>query len=163
MAQNAGKLFESDIKSSVPDRCWLYRLRDNASSFAGGEKTRFASSNICDYILFDDNTRTLFLIECKSTKGTSIPLTMIRENQINGLLEASKHNLVAGLLVNFRNENNDTFFVEIDKFVDMINSLNKKSFNVKDLEKIGAIRVESTKKRTRHTYNIEKLVNEMHL
>ena len=88
---------------------------------------------------------------------------MIRQNQIDGLLEASKHNLVAGLIINFRNENNDTFFITIDEFVDMTSSLNKKSFNVKDLESIGAIRIESTKKRTRYTYNIENLVKETHL
>ena len=88
---------------------------------------------------------------------------MIRQNQIDGLLEASKHNLVAGLIINFRNENNDTFFITIDEFIDMTSSLNKKSFNVKDLESIGAIRIESTKKRTRYTYNIENLVKETHL
>ena len=108
-------------------------------------------------------TRTLYLIECKSTKGTSVPLSMIRNNQIEGLQEASKHNLVAGILVNFRNENNDTFFILIDEFIDMMNSINKKSFNIKDLESIGATRVENTKKRTRYTYDIEKLVNELHL
>lgn len=94
----------------------------------------------------------------KSTKGTSIPFNMIRQNQIDGLLEASKHNLVAGLILNYRNEKNDTFFITIDDFVDMIGSISKKSFNVKDLEKYGAIRVESTKKRTRYTYNMEKLI-----
>ena len=102
-------------------------------------------------------------MECKSTKGTNIPLAMLRESQTKGLQDASKHNLIAGLLVNFRNINNDTFFITIDKFIQMMNSINKKSFNVKDLETIGAIRVENTKKRTRHTYNIEKLINEMHL
>ena len=123
----------------------------------------FASTNICDYIVFDDITRTLFLWELKSTKNTSVPLTMIRQNQIDGLLEASKHNLVAGLIINFRNEYNDTFFITIDEFIDMTSSLNKKSFNVKDLESIGAIRIESTKKRTRYTYNIENLIKEIHL
>ena len=88
---------------------------------------------------------------------------MIRQNQIDGLLESSKHNLVAGLIINFRNEYNDTFFITIDEFVDMTSSLNKKSFNIKDLESIGAIRIESTKKRTRYTYNIENLIKEIHL
>ena len=88
---------------------------------------------------------------------------MIRQNQIDGLLESSKHNLVAGLIINFRNEYNDTFFITIDEFVDMTSSLNKKSFNVKDLESIGAIRIESTKKRTRYTYNISDLIKEIHL
>lgn len=163
IAQNTGKLFESDIKASIPDRCWLYRLRDNASSFAGGANTRFTSSNICDYILFDDNTRTLFLIECKSTKGTSIPLTMIRDNQKKGLVEAGQHCLVAGLLVNFRNENNDTFFITIEDYVDMTESIGKKSFNIKDLTENGAVRVDCEKKRSRWKYNIEKFVKEMRL
>ena len=163
IAQNQGKLFEQDIKSSVPDTCWIYRLRDNASSFANGNNTRFTSSNICDYILFDDISRTLFLIECKSTKGTSVPLTMLRDNQTKGLQEASKHNLIAGILVNFRNDNNDTFFITIDEFTNMMQSINKKSFNIKDLESIGATRVESTKKRTRYTYNLQKMIEELRL
>lgn len=163
IAQNEGKKFENDIKLSIPDTCWIYRLRDNASSFSGGNNTRFTSSNICDYILFDDTTRTLFLIECKSTKGTSIPLSMIRSNQIEGLQEASKHNLVTGILVNFRNEKNDTFFISINDFTEMMNTIGKKSFNIKDLESIGATRIENIKKRTRFKYNIEKMINELHI
>ena len=108
-------------------------------------------------------TRTLYLIECKSTKGTSVPLSMIRSNQIEGLQEASKHNLVAGILVNFRNENNDTFFILIDEFIDMMNSINKKSFNIKDLESIGATRIKSVKKRTRYKYDIQDMINKLHL
>ena len=161
MAQNAGKLFEADIKASIPAHCWYYRLRDNASSFAGGKNTRFASSNICDCLIFDDNSMTLFLIECKSTKGTSVPLSMIRENQIRGLLDASQHRLVAGLLVNYRNENNDTFFIKIKDFVYMVDGLNKKSFNSKDLIENGGFKVENNKKRTRYTYNLEKLIKEI--
>ena len=115
IAQNEGKIFENAIKSSVPNTCWIYRLRDNASSFAGGNNTRFASTNICDYIAFDDISRTLFLWELKSTKSTSMSINMIRQTQIDGLLEASKHNLVAGLILNYRNENNDTFFIAIEK------------------------------------------------
>lgn len=163
IAQNAGKVFENDFKTSVPDTCWIYRLRDNASSFAGGTNTRFTSCNICDYIMYDDKTRTLFLIECKSTKGTSIPLTMLRENQIKGLQEASKHMLVAGMLINFRNENNDTFFLLIDEYLDMMESLNKKSFNIKDLESIGATRIKSEKKRTRYKYDVQGMIDKLHL
>lgn len=161
--QNEGKKFEADLKSSVPDTCWLYRLRDNASSFANGTNTRFTSSNICDYILFDDITKTLFLVECKSTKGKNIPLSMIRDNQIKGLKDAGNHMLVAGFLINFRNKKNDTYFITIDKFLNMINGIRKKAFNIKDLENFGAIKIESTKKRTRYTYNIQKMINELHI
>ena len=159
--QNAGKLFENDFKKSIPDTCWVYRLRDNASSFANGDNTRFTSSNICDFILLDDNTKTLFLIECKSTKSTSLSLSMLRENQIKGLFEATKHNLVAGLLVNFRNKDNDTFFIPIQEFINMLDTLNKKSFNLKDLENINAIRISSSKKRTRYSYDIAKFIKEV--
>lgn len=158
IAQNVGKIFEQDFKASVPDTCWLYRLRDNASSFSGGNNTRFTSSNISDYIMLDDKTKTLFLLECKTAGKNSMPFSMIRQNQIDGLLEASKHNLVAGLLLNFRNDHNDTFFVHIDRFVDMMNSIGKKSFNIKDLEEIEAIRIDSEKKRTRYRYNISDLI-----
>lgn len=161
--QNEGKKFEADLKSSIPDTCWLYRLRDNASSFANGTNTRFTSTNICDYILFDDITKTMFLIECKSTKRTSISLSMIRDNQIKGLKDAGNHMLVAGFLINFRNDKNDTYFISINNFSDMINDIKKKSFNIKDLETFGAIKIESTKKRTRYTYNIQKMINELHI
>lgn len=163
ISQNEGKKFEADLKSSVPDTCWLYRLRDNASSFANGTNTRFTSSNICDFILFDDLSKTLFLLECKSTKGTSVSLSIIRDNQIKGLKEAGKHKLVSGFLINFRNEGNDTYFISIDNFLDMIDNLKKKSFNIKDLENFGATKIKSTKKRTRYTYNIQKMINELHI
>ena len=151
------------MKDSVPNTCWIYRFRANAASFGNGNNTRFASSNICDYLLFDDNSRTLYLLELKSTKSTSLPLSMIRDNQIKSRQEASEHNLVAGFICNFRNENNDTFFIEICDFVKMMENINKKSFNINDLKNNNAIQINSRKKRTRYTYDIQKFVNESHL
>lgn len=163
MPKNEGKIFESSIKVSVPDTCWIYRLNDNASSFSNGNRTRFTSSNICDYIVFDDLSKTLFLWEMKSTKSTSIPLNMIRQNQIDGLHKASKHNLVAGFLFNFRNTDNETFFININDFINMVNKLGKKSFNIKDLTNNNAVKIKSTKKRTRYTYDLENLIAVIHL
>lgn len=113
--------------------------------------------------MFDDDTKTLFLIECKSTKGTSIPLTMVRDNQIKGLQEASKHKLVAGFIVNFRNDNNDTFFIDIDNFINMIDTIGKKSFNVKDLINNNATRIQCEKKRTRYRYNIQSMIDDLYI
>ena len=162
---NEGKRFEQNWKSSVEelDDLWIYRLKDNAASFSDGSNTRFASHNMCDYIMFDDYTRTLYCTELKSTKGTSVSLSMIRENQIKELTEASKHMLVAGFLVNFRNENNDTYFIEINDFNKMISEINKKSFNIKDLQKYNAIYVESECKKVNHKYNVKKFISETHL
>ena len=163
IAKNQGKLFEQDFQKSTPSTCWIYRLRDNASSFANGNATRFTSSNICDYLLFDDISKTLFLIECKSTQGTSVPLSIVRDNQIKGLLDTSKHNLIAGFLINFRNKDNNTYFISINNYIKMINNINKKSFNIRDLTVNGAIEINSTKKRTRYTYDIKKMIDETKL
>ena len=142
---------------------WIYRLKDNAASFGGSNNTRFASHNMCDYIMFDDDTRTLYCCELKSTKSTSISLSMIRDNQIEELTKSGKHNLVAGFIVNFRNENNDTYFIEIFDFNQMISEINKKSFNQSDLRKYNAIYIESECKKVNHKYNIKKFISETHL
>ena len=83
---------------------------------------------------------------------------MIRDNQIKSLQEASEHNLVAGFICNFRNENNDTFFIEICDFVKMMENINKKSFNINDLKNNNAIQINSRKKRTRYTYDIKNFI-----
>ena len=99
IAQNEGKKFEQDFSSSFGENFWVYRLRDNAASFGNGTNTRFASSNICDFIIYHDITQTLYLAECKSTKGTSIPYTMIKENQIKGLTKEGNTELFLALFL----------------------------------------------------------------
>ena len=86
---------------------------------------------------------------------------MVRDNQIKGLVDASKHNLIAGILINFRNDTNNTYFISIDNYVKMVNDINKKSFNIKDLLANNAIEIYSSKKRTRYTYDIQEMINKM--
>ena len=160
---NEGKKFEQDFSSSFSDEYWVYRLRDNAASFGNNCNTRFTSSNICDYIILHDSSKTLYLLEMKSTKSNSMSLSMIRENQIQGLINASDHRLFAGFVCNFRNENNDTFFIQINDFVNMMENINKKSFNINDLIKNNAIRIRSKKKRTRYIYDVDNFVCNLHL
>ena len=165
IAVNEGKRLEQNWKSSVEelDNLWIYRLKDNAASFSGGSNTRFASHNMCDFIMFDDNSRTLYAIELKSTKSASVTLSMIRDNQIEELTKASKLNLVAGFLINFRNNSNDTYFIEMCDFNKMVSEVNKKSFNKKDLINYNAIYVESTCKKVNYKYNIKKFIKDTHL
>lgn len=92
-----------------------------------------------------------------------MPYTMLKDNQIKGLTDANKHTLVPCFVFNFRNENNDTYFMLIDNFNKMQSELNKKSFNCKDLEKYEAIYINSDKKRTRYSYNTEELIELTHL
>lgn len=165
IAINEGKRFEQNWKDSCNklQNVFYYRLKDNAASFGGSNNTRFASHNMCDLIMFHDDTRTFYCLEQKSTKGASVPLSMIRQNQIDELTEAGKHCLVAGFLINFRNKNNDTYFIEICDFNQMLSELNKKSFNIKDLENNNAIYIDSECKKVNHIYNVEKFISETHL
>lgn len=88
---------------------------------------------------------------------------MVRDNQIQGLLDASRHKLIAGFLINFRNTDNNTYFISIDNYMMMVNNINKKSFNIRDLSENGAIEIYSTKKRTRYTYDIQKMIDKIKL
>lgn len=113
--------------------------------------------------MFHNDTRTLYLLELKSTKSSSIPYTMIKQNQIDGLTESSSNTLVAGFIFNYREKDNSTYFMMIDDFKDMQKNLDKKSFNISDLREYGAIPINSEKKRTRYKYDTEKFVKETHL
>lgn len=92
-----------------------------------------------------------------------MPLSMVRDAQIKGMVDASSHNLIAGFLINFRNADNNTYFISIDNYMMMVNNINKKSFNITDLSENGAIEIYSTKKRTRYTYDIQKMIDKIKL
>ena len=60
--------FEEDWANSFPGT-FIYRLKDQITGY------KETSRNICDYVGF--NNKTLYLIECKSHKGASIPMSAI--------------------------------------------------------------------------------------
>ena len=143
MAKNEGKIFEESFVSSVDkSHILVKRLNDNAASWSGGNASRFASKNECDFILYEMNERIFMGLELKSTKNS---LTFWREdfeikgvkqsfnikkNQILGLSKWSEYNgTICGLVVNFREFNNKTFFIEIKDFLKYTDKLNKKSIS----------------------------------
>ena len=69
--KNMGKVFEKEFKESVPADCFLERYKDDTSGFYG-------VSNPADFRLF--RFPTLILIELKSHKGKSFPLSKIKSN-----------------------------------------------------------------------------------
>ena len=125
--------------------------------------------------MFDDNTRTLYALELKSTQGsltyyrgdfedkTKHQSFMIKKNQILGLQKWSSHCMVCGFLFNFRNKSNRTFFVMIDDFIEYTSALSKKSINIDDVLQMNPIEIHNEKKRTRYRYDIERFINESHL
>ena len=64
-----GKRFENAFKNSINEKHVLIkRLNDNAASFGESTNTRFTSTNECDFLLFENDTRTLYGLELKKTK-----------------------------------------------------------------------------------------------
>ena len=173
IAKNEGKRFEDAFIKSVPDYVLTKRLNDNASSWAGGTNTRFTSENECDYILFNDHTRTFYGLELKSTKHSSLTFWredfeskdkkqtfQIRKCQIQGLEKWSRHTGVFGFVINFRDSGNKTYFVDICSFLDYTSSLSKKSINKDDILKMNPIEIENKLMRTNYHYDMEKFFKE---
>lgn len=168
MAKNVGKIFEESVKQSIPHHILTIRLNDSPQAFKQSNLTRFTPKNPFDYICFDSKSKTLFCLELKSTSNKYMGFedihsdeeqnSMIHKHQILGLLKCSSYeNVVAGFLLNFRlPENELTYFIEINDFKKMCDSINKKSFNIMDAVLYGAKKIQGNKKRTRWYWNLDE-------
>lgn len=159
MQNYEGKKFEEDFAASCPDNCWIYRLRDNAAAFNQSSETRFTTTNIADYILWDDITRSMYICELKTTKNSSIPFINIRESQVKGLTEAGAHKVIPCFLFNYRAKGNATYFMYIHDYLKMVETLGKQSFNPLDIQLNGGIPLKFTRKKTRYTYDIADMID----
>lgn len=168
--KNAGKIFEDDFQKSVPDFCFLYRLKDQAQSF-NRTAMRFSLKNPFDYFLFDTDKRILYGLELKSTCGKSMSFEsidndgkqngMIHKHQIIGLAQINEYkNIIGAFILNFRNNDGSqkSYYIAINRFLDLYNQTQKKSLNENDLMEYGAIEIAGNKKRTRYFWDIEKLL-----
>lgn len=158
---NPGKIFEGEIRDSISDEILYYRIKDPAQGF-GGSGTRFSLHNPCDAIIY--KYPHIYFLELKSTKGTSISFSteennkMIKKCQIDGLTEFSKYEgSICGFLLNFRNSNH-TYWLEINCFLKFLSESTKKSINEKDVIEYCGLVIPQTKKRTRYTYDISKIL-----
>lgn len=170
---NEGKSFEQQFKSSIPLDYYYLRLNDPAQSFTQDSSSlRFSPQNPYDAVLFSPNGY-LFCLELKSTLGSltywkeefenkkSKSTFNIKKNQILGLEKASKHKrIIAGFVLNFRKVN-QTYFLSIKQFNDLIKDLGKKSINENDVIGAGAYLIEQKLKKIKYSYNIEKFVVQM--
>lgn len=169
---NIGKIFEEQIKKSVPDYALFYRLHDSAQSFGGSNSLRFSSKNPFDFILWDSNKHILYALELKTIKGKSISFERtekdvgeIHYHQIAGLNEWNKYDgITCGFIIEFRSLP-ATVFIDISEMNRLIEVIPKKSFNYEDLEKyqIAHIVIAQKKARTRFTYDIDGFLSEMKL
>lgn len=166
---NAGKQFETAIKSACPDGILIYRLKDPAGAFGGSSSLRFSNRNPFDFLMFDPSKRILYALELKTVSGKSISFERtaedhgeIHRHQIDGLKEWGAYGgVIAGFIIEFR-ELETTVFLHIDGFCSMAAQLRKKSFRLEDLDRLGIpyLVIPQEKKRTRYRYDIAAFLEE---
>lgn len=162
--KNVGKVFEDNWKKSCPNWLFVYRPPDASQSFDMSSKLRFSKKSPCDYFLY--NGERLWAIELKSVAGTSISFEREKEDngvihfyQVENLKNFSEYkNVISGFLVDFRGSDN-TYFLNIKEWDDLINSIDKKSFNETDLLKFAnPILIDKKKLKVNYRYNVEKFL-----
>ena len=144
--KDIGKIFEAEVKDSIPPDVFVERYKDDTAGFKG-------VCNPADFRLY--KFPLTFLIECKSHKGKSLPFDKIRKGQIEKLLEDVRYNgVVGGFLINFR-ELEETYYVPVDNVYQYMQTAHRKSIPV-EWCRISGVRIEQRKKRVRYSYDIGK-------
>lgn len=171
MSQNDGKKFEEDWRNSFKNvNSYFFRIKDSAASFSGGTSS-FTRNNPYDcFALYDGY---FFAMELKSTKGASFSFEtegagngnkLIKLTQIQGLYDVSQYkNVYAGFIFNFRDNNNNTYFLNIKNFYEFYNNTTKFSINEKDIIEYKGVLIENKLLKVRRRYNIEKLLKTIYM
>jgi penicillin-binding protein-related factor A (putative recombinase) len=167
-----GKEFEQAIETSATEQnIFYFRVRD-VNPMAIKPNFKLPQNKYDSLLYYKDH---LFPIEMKSTKGKSFSFSesIIKQHQIDNLVEAVKYEgVIAGFLFNFREPNNETYFVDIESFVKYKhiaenqlehtyqNKINKSSIPIGICREIG-IEVHNVKKKVKYRYYLNKLFDEL--
>ena len=156
MAKSIGKVFEEEIKASIPLGFFVERYKDDTAGFYG-------VTNPADYRLY--RYPYTFLWELKTHKGKSLPLAKIRLNQIKGMYrDIVYRGVFAGFIINFR-ELEEAYYIPVERVaksfytfthtgeIEGINPTGRKSIPVSWCRTYGE-RIAQEKKRVRYTYNL---------
>ena len=165
MARAIGKQFEDNIKDSCPDWLLVYRPPDAAQAFNMSSKLRFSRHSPADFFFYHGESGFFYAVECKTFQGscsferTKEDTGIIHLYQIKSLSDFSKYiNVISGFLLDFRKSGN-TYFLYINEFVNIINSINKKSFTEQDiLLYCSPILIGKKKLKVNYRYNIEQFL-----
>lgn len=155
---NQGKRFEADFKNSIPADTYYLRLHDSSIGFDIKNSTqRFALKSPFDCILY--RSGRMYCLELKSVEKGAISYTgsnpKIKEHQIKELIKASEHGITSGFILNFR-KTEHAYFLPIAQFEFLRQTLDKKSFNEKDLQGF-VIEIPQRKLRVNYRYDLSVL------
>ena len=138
MSRSVGKEFEKKFKDDwirTVDS-FIYRLNDQLSGY------KFNSKNICDFICYD--YPNLFLIECKTHKGASLPFRNI--TQYDDLIKFVGIKGIRVGIICWLYEKDIVLYIPIST-VSKMKKDNKKSVGIKSIEDGYNIKVIPSKKK----------------
>lgn len=152
----------------------IYRPPDAAQSFDMDSKLRsklrFSQHSPCDFMIFSGERNTFWTLELKTFEGscsferTKEDKGIIHYYQVESLKKFSTYNNVcSGFVLDFRKTGN-TYFLMIDEWDDLINSITKKSFNENDLlDYCNPILIDKKKLKVNYRYDISSFLNNTRL
>lgn len=171
--KNFGKIFENSIEQATKDLSIFYfRVRDvNPMAIKPGQKV---PQNKYDCLLFYKGY--LFPLEMKSTQSKSLSFSegTVKAHQIKSLKESNEYDkVIPGFLINFREPEDNTYFVGIDEYIEYRNiaeneitehtyksRVNKASIPIGICEEIG-VKITAVKKKVNYRYHINLLLDEL--
>ena len=169
MSKNIGKIFEDNWKLSCPDWLMVYRPPDASQSFNMTNKLRFSLHSPCDYFIFNGRNGTFYTLELKtferscSFERIKSDKGIIHYHQIESLKKFNTYpSVISGFILDFR-KSGLTYFLHINNFCKIIDNIDKKSFNEKDMVTWGnPIIINKRKLKVNFRYDIEKFLEECH-
>jgi len=155
MGINRGKQFEAKIREAfekIPDTS-VVRLIDPQNGFAG-------ICNMCDFIIY--HYPHIYLIECKSCYGNTLPFANITDNQWSGLLkESAIQGVISGYIIWFI-DHDTTVFISSEA-MNQHKLAGYKSVNVKELgNKIPCFSISGKKQRILFDYDMKEFLEKCH-
>lgn len=151
---NLGKNFEEVVRKAfekVPNVS-IDRLRDAPKKLKGVD-------NPADFIVYKKPHE--IYVECKSHKGNIFPFSCIRQEQLDGMTDKwCKEGVIAGFMIWFI-DHDLTIWVSID-MIKMMIWFDRKSLNIKDLDKIPHLVVPGKKKRVYFQYDMKQFLDDLY-
>ena len=152
MSKWPGKKFEEDFVRQIDKNpnYFVHRIRD-VQWYAG-------SVSIADYLIF--NWYKLFAMELKSTKWVSIPFSRLNMKQRQMMLNnLPVDNFIPWYILNFRRDNNPTYWIHTETAEQYIGEADRKSIPVKPFLDENGTNIDSELRQKRYDYNVEDFIN----
>lgn len=158
---NAGKRMEAAWREGAVKVEDLYyqRMNDGTATFYGGQQdgVRFQQRNNYDCFMF--RCGVLFLLELKSHKGKSLPLSAIREQQIRHLGSVDVEMVLPGLVCHFEDVG-ECWFLHGKDLKAFVDAGERKSIPVEYFREKG-IQIAVRKKKVNYAYDVEEFTAEV--